>query len=426
MALGLSLTVSDRLLVVAPHPDDETLGAGGLIQSALEAHAAVKVVVVTNGDGSTPAAAKVTHSIFVRAPERIRLGTIRQGESLAALALLGLGKEHVEFLGYPDKGLTHLWEDAWRTPYYAPTINSEAGVYRVAHTPHAPFTGISVRNDLLAILRSFRPTMVLIPSSVDMHPDHRTAALFTQQALADIPTLRPRLYAYLVHRGVWPPTKGYLAVPEDTLAAHFTWENLALRPAWVTKKYDAINLYKSQMMISGGYLTQFAKPNELFSEVNTVLVGNTDVRVAAESEVRAGLRDVAVDKESLLRIKDPGVWAVHARVEGGNLHVRLVPTAAKLIATEYSFLLREGDRFVHLTSEVPTAVLPLKGNMVFFLSAQVSDARRHTVRLPWTACEHLTGPGLTSANATTGGGAAGASGRIGRPLPTAETMQLAR
>ncbi len=41
----------ERLLVVAPHPDDETLGAGGLIQRVLENHGQVRVVLITAGDG---------------------------------------------------------------------------------------------------------------------------------------------------------------------------------------------------------------------------------------------------------------------------------------------------------------------------------------------------------------------------------------
>src|SRR5512143_3590489 len=40
-----------RLMVFAPHPDDETLGAGGLIQRVLATGGKVRVVFVTNGDG---------------------------------------------------------------------------------------------------------------------------------------------------------------------------------------------------------------------------------------------------------------------------------------------------------------------------------------------------------------------------------------
>ena len=46
-ALNLS---TRRVIIVAPHPDDEVLGAGGLIQAALSRDISVEVVAVTDGD----------------------------------------------------------------------------------------------------------------------------------------------------------------------------------------------------------------------------------------------------------------------------------------------------------------------------------------------------------------------------------------
>nr|MBP6330775.1 PIG-L family deacetylase [Dokdonella sp.] len=42
----------DRVLVLAPHPDDEVLATGGLIQQALAAGAALRVIVATDGDNN--------------------------------------------------------------------------------------------------------------------------------------------------------------------------------------------------------------------------------------------------------------------------------------------------------------------------------------------------------------------------------------
>ena len=52
MPVSLPSSAQDRLLVVAPHPDDETIAAGGLIQSALHAGAAVRVLFATDGDNN--------------------------------------------------------------------------------------------------------------------------------------------------------------------------------------------------------------------------------------------------------------------------------------------------------------------------------------------------------------------------------------
>src|SRR5882757_725225 len=44
------ITADDRIVVVAPHPDDEVLGAGGLIQQARAVGAEVHVIYLTSGD----------------------------------------------------------------------------------------------------------------------------------------------------------------------------------------------------------------------------------------------------------------------------------------------------------------------------------------------------------------------------------------
>jgi len=41
-----------RVLVAAPHPDDETLGNGGLVQRAQAAEAQVKVMIASNAEQS--------------------------------------------------------------------------------------------------------------------------------------------------------------------------------------------------------------------------------------------------------------------------------------------------------------------------------------------------------------------------------------
>ncbi len=92
------LSRGDRLLVVAAHPDDETLGAGGLIATAAELGLAVTVVVATDGEASHPQS--TTHP-------PARLAEIRRGELTAALQLLHPRAE-LRFLGLPDSGLARL------------------------------------------------------------------------------------------------------------------------------------------------------------------------------------------------------------------------------------------------------------------------------------------------------------------------------
>ena len=76
-----------RVVVVAPHPDDETLGAGGLIFDLVRAGSDVSVVVVTDGAASHPEVAD--------------LRSIREAECSRAVAILGVTTPP-EFLGFAD------------------------------------------------------------------------------------------------------------------------------------------------------------------------------------------------------------------------------------------------------------------------------------------------------------------------------------
>ncbi len=82
------------LVVIAPHPDDESLACGGLIAAACAEGRAVRVVIVSDGTGSHPRS---------HAYPRARLRTLREAEARRAVAALGLAPRHVEFLRLPDR-----------------------------------------------------------------------------------------------------------------------------------------------------------------------------------------------------------------------------------------------------------------------------------------------------------------------------------
>ncbi|MDP4001929.1 PIG-L deacetylase family protein [Methylobacterium sp. NEAU K] len=88
-----ALVASGGLVVVAPHPDDESLGCGGLIAAARAAGRPVHLVVVSDGCGSH------THSRLYP-PDRLRI--LRETETLRAVAILGLMADDVTFLRLPD------------------------------------------------------------------------------------------------------------------------------------------------------------------------------------------------------------------------------------------------------------------------------------------------------------------------------------
>jgi len=105
LAPSVSVERGERLLVIAPHPDDETLGAGGLIQRVLSAHGTVRVVLVTAGDGYVEAVRYETGRLRPRAPVYVAYGERRLREARAAGRKLGGDRVRLGLLGFPDGGL---------------------------------------------------------------------------------------------------------------------------------------------------------------------------------------------------------------------------------------------------------------------------------------------------------------------------------
>lgn len=89
-------TAVRRVVVLAAHPDDETLGVGGTVQLLHEAGAEVTVVVATDGEAAFPALDR---------PARAGLGARRRDEMRAAMRKLGGEGLEPVFLGLPDSGL---------------------------------------------------------------------------------------------------------------------------------------------------------------------------------------------------------------------------------------------------------------------------------------------------------------------------------
>jgi LmbE family N-acetylglucosaminyl deacetylase len=82
------------VLVIAPHPDDESLACGGLIAEACATDRAATVIVVSDGTGSHPRS---------RAYPRARLRALREAEARHAVSALGLAPRCLEFLRLPDR-----------------------------------------------------------------------------------------------------------------------------------------------------------------------------------------------------------------------------------------------------------------------------------------------------------------------------------
>ncbi|MCX5707102.1 MAG: PIG-L family deacetylase [Candidatus Omnitrophica bacterium] len=101
----------DRVLILAPHPDDDIIGCAGVIQRTLKAGAKVKVVYMTCGDNNIFSILFYNKLLFplklilLREKDFITLGHQRVHEAVKAMKILGVKEGDLLFLGYPDHGV---------------------------------------------------------------------------------------------------------------------------------------------------------------------------------------------------------------------------------------------------------------------------------------------------------------------------------
>jgi len=107
------LSAQDRILILAPHPDDEVLGCGGIIQKAMGLKIPVRIVFLTYGDNNQWSFLLYRkHPVIM--PKSVRsMGQVRHTEALAADKILGVTPEQLIFLGYPDFRTLKMWYAGW-------------------------------------------------------------------------------------------------------------------------------------------------------------------------------------------------------------------------------------------------------------------------------------------------------------------------
>lgn len=268
------IDATTSLLVVSPHPDDETLCCAGVIERVANAGGHVTVLWITSGDGSVLSMLMVERSLFASRDKVRDLASRRMHEAREATSLLGVPKNQQLFLGYPDGGIWQLLTDHRTTPYQAKFTGDTRVPYAEALFPGHPYTGESLEHDFETILDGVRPTLVLAPCLCDTHPDHSaTGKVVTRALLRRGET--SKLHYWIVHGGEgWPSPRGYM--PEIPLEMPATGSRLRLQPFTLTdseeaRELQAVNAYHTQMEVMAPFLLAFVRTSELFSPPPTAL-----------------------------------------------------------------------------------------------------------------------------------------------------------
>jgi LmbE family N-acetylglucosaminyl deacetylase len=247
----LCFSSSSRILVFAPHPDDESLATGGVLWHASRAGAAIRVVFATSGESNPWPQRAAFRKWTIGERERRRWGALRRREARSALRALGVDETCAFFLKFPDYALTDL------------LVRNQA----------------ALQDRLRMHIEAFRPTMLFAPSLSDLHPDHNVLALHTgyaleRSAVKDVLDLR-----YRIHGGSVAGPSGkihHLVLGEPALAA----------------KRRAVMAHATQMLLSRRRFMGYVTREELFFE-------------RPDEELQPALR-VSLDDERRLHVYTPG------------------------------------------------------------------------------------------------------------------------
>ena len=215
-----------NIIVFAPHCDDESLGAGGLINRATKEGSRVKVVLVTDCN---------KHNI----------GSMRKKESISALSVLGVSSSNVSFLNFPEGQENHSDQEK-----------------------------ADLKKNLQKEIDSFQPTLVVAPHPQDTHVDHKLIGTLLKQIVTGNDLNNQTIY-YLIHFNFlkYPLPAGlkpdaYLLPPARLISFTDKWYKLSLTSEEEDQKEEAILKYKSQLKRTNPVLYRvlldFVRRNELF------------------------------------------------------------------------------------------------------------------------------------------------------------------
>lgn len=326
---------SDRILILAPHPDDEVIGAAGVIQRALKAGAKVKVVCYTNGDNNELAFIVYEKRLTFKKKEFLHMGEVRRNETIAAMASLGLKKENIVSLGYPDFGTMEILTKYWgeTKPFRSMFARVTKVSYPEAMSVSAPYVGESILKDIKTVILDFKPTKVFVSHPADANRDHSSLYLFLRIALWDIggKIKQPEIFPYLIHVVGWPKPRGYRADlelnPPKTLSnGEISWQKLELTDEEISLKKDAVSFYKSQNKSAPSYLATFARKNELFGDFPVIQLKGQKQRLKEIDWQNP--KDESKDIEESSREKEKSredlIFGLTYALKDNNLFVRIV------------------------------------------------------------------------------------------------------
>ncbi len=257
-----------RILILAPHPDDEINIAGNMILTLATAKAEVFVAYSTNGD-------------FEQKVET------RAQEAVDALKILGVPREKIIFLGYGDG---HKLSDM---PTQSPaghveTYAAENFVDYAKKTfgRHSPYTRKNFKRDLKSLLLELRANIIFCVDS-DNHQDHRTLSILFEEVLGEILSersdYRPEVYKKFAYATAFTAAADFyapnlLSTPKPKIGETDTYDfDFIDRANYIWENRVRFPVMHSQTLLKGNPIAEaiFAHKSQR-NEWNSLRIINSD------------------------------------------------------------------------------------------------------------------------------------------------------
>jgi GT2 family glycosyltransferase/LmbE family N-acetylglucosaminyl deacetylase len=218
-----------RLMMFAPHPDDEALACSIILQHADRAGAAIRVVYATDGEDNPWPQRVLECKWRLNGTDRTRWGKLRRVEAITALRVLGVHPSYARFLALPDQGLTDLLVTDCR----------------------------STLERFASAMTDWCPTDLVVPSIADTHPDHSALAVMLRLVLAQSFPSEPQM-------SVWS-----YAVHGESAAFRDRAQELRQSKKETAVKERAIRCHKTQLKLSRRRFLAYAARPERFLKLRS-------------------------------------------------------------------------------------------------------------------------------------------------------------
>ncbi len=211
-----------KILFIGPHPDDETIAAGGFLFKAARQGCDIFIILISGGEKWGPK-------------------DIRLKEFYQSCKTLKIKTNNIIFLNFPDK--------------YSKNAANRVKIFRA----------------IKKFTHEITPNMIIYPSELDLDKDHKTLG----QLLLQLQTKETLFLSYLIHYVAFP--KPYRFRPNDFLIPPLKlfknnkWVSFTLSPEELEKKHEAMLNYRTQLSVPGlkSLLLSFIRRNEIFIERKT-------------------------------------------------------------------------------------------------------------------------------------------------------------